>query len=248
MRRTPLLRAALLALAVVLLAACELSVALDVEVDRSGAGTVDLRVALDDDLLTILEDAGVDPLRDLDAVTARDGPWHVTTEEPQDGGLAVHLAAAFDDPAGFEALLRDLHRGLDEHDPRISERLRIDLRDGGAVAFEGRVGLIPPTSPGARGEGVGFGEEALAELIEQRGDEFARYDVRVRLPAAPAEHDGDAVEETSVTWQAPIGALRDVAAVSRRPGPPRALIIAGVGLVGFAAAFLVGVAVRRRRR
>lgn len=247
MRRTPLLRLATPLLAVVLLAACELSVALDVDVDRAGGGTVDLHLVLDDELLRILEDASVDPLRDLDVVTTRDGLWSIETEEPEGGGLAVRLSAPFDDPDGFEALLADLHRGLDEHDPRISEQLRLQVRDGGAVALEGRVGLIPPTSPGVRGEGVGFDDDALARLVEERGDEFARYDVRVTLPAAPEEHDGDAVDGTSITWNAPIGELRDVSAVSERPGPPWVIVIAAVALVAAVAAFIGGIVWRRRR-
>jgi hypothetical protein len=235
----------LLAVLALVLGGCELSVALDVRVDRGGGGSVDLRVALDEELRTILADAGVDVLRDLSTVQDRNPEWTITPEETEDGGLEVSLAAAFDDPDGFGALMEELHRGLDAEDPRIAEGLRLERRDGGEVAFLGRVGLVPPTAPGARGGGVGFDEEALERLIDERGDEFARYDVRVTLPASPREHDGDAVDATSVTWHAPIGEMREVSAVSERPAIATGLVALIVALVGFAAAFLATRLLRR---
>lgn len=243
MRRT--LVVPLLALCAVVLAGCELSLALDVDVARGGGGSVDLRIALDDELRTILEDAGVDVLRDLSAVQERNPDWTITPEDTDAGGLQVSLEATFDDPDGFGALMEDLHRGLDADDPRITEGLRLERRDGGAIAFLGRVGLVPPTAPGARGEGVGFDEEALERLITERGDEFARYDVRVTLPASPREHDGDVVEGTSVTWRAPVGDLREVSAVSERPAVATGLVALIVALVGFVAAFLATRLLRR---
>jgi hypothetical protein len=240
-------RLLLLGLAAVLLAGCELSLALDLDIERGGAGRATVTVALDDELERILDDAGVDVLAGLDAIAERDPAWDAAVDRPEEGGLTVRFDAAFEDTAELRDLLDGFHGELDpDHDPRIFEDLRVESRPGGGVALEGRVGLLPPSTPGARGEGVGFDEEALEELVAERGDEFVRYDVRVTLPTDPAEHDADEVDGASLVWHAPVGELRPIAAVSERPPPPTWVVAT---LVALGAAVVVGLvaAVWRRR-
>ncbi len=225
--------------AVALLAGCELSIAVDLDLERGGAGEAAVLVSLDEELERILDDAGVDVLAGLAEIAEREPEWDATVDRPDAGGLAVRFDAAFEDPQELADLLDGIHRGLDpEHDPRIFEGLRVEARPGGAVAVAGRVGLLAPSTPGARGEGVGFDEEALERLIGERGDEFVRYDLRVTLPTAPEDHDADEVEGASLVWHAPVGELREIAAVSERPLPPTWVV---AGLVALIAAVVAGI-------
>lgn len=232
--------------AVALLTGCELSIAVDLDLDRGGAGEAAVTVALDDELERILDDAGVDVLAGLTEIAEREPDWDASVDRPDAGGLTVRFDAVFEDPQELTDLLDGIHRGLDpEHDPRIFEGLRAESRPGGAVAVAGRVGLLPPSTAGARGEGVGFDEEALERLVAERGDEFVRYELRVTLPTTPEDHDADEVEGASLVWHAPVGELRDVAAVSERPPPPTWVV---AGLVALVAAVAVGLGAEVWRR
>jgi phosphatidylinositol mannoside-binding LppM-like protein len=161
----------------------------------------------------------------------------------------VTLRARFDDPEEFATLTDGVHGALDDEDARLFQRLRLRRLDGGAVAFEGRVGLLLPVAPGARGEGIAFDADDLERLLEERGDELVRYEVRVTLPAAPREHDGDVAEGRSVTWRAPVGELRAISAVSQVPSrlPPWLVPALAVALVAAVVTAAVVVLQRRRR-
>ncbi|MGH3443163.1 MAG: hypothetical protein ACRDUY_14205 [Nitriliruptorales bacterium] len=200
---------------VALLPACQLRLAADVRVDTAGAGTFEFAVGLDPELRELLSDAGVDVLAGLREVRERNSSWTVETEDEEDGGLVVRLRADFADPGELTALVDDLHAGLDEEDPRVLEDVRLVQHDGGGLEFTADAGLIPPTAPGAEGEGLAFDADDLERLLAERGDELVRYDLRLTLPGEVIEHDADEVDGASLVWRAPVGELEQVRAVSR---------------------------------
>lgn len=241
-RRWPLL----LALVAVLTSACQVRLATDIAVGGDGSGTFEFAVAIDEELARDLRDAGLEPLAGLEQVDEGSAGWEVTEETPEDGGLGVRLRGTFDDPEELRELASELHRQLDADDMRVHDGLRLERRDDGSVALSGRVGLRLPAAPGAEGQGVSFDADDLERLIEERGDEFVRYDVRVTLPAAPVEHDADEVDGNSLVWHAPVDGMRDISAVSAVPGTSPVLVALGIG-VGTAAVAALAVIVWRRR-
>lgn len=239
-------RWSVLCLALVLASACQVRLASDVTVERDGSGTFAFEISLDEEMTTALQDAGMDPLQGLEEASAAAPEWEVVRQPDADGGVGVRLRASFDDPSGFQRLASELNAALDQDDLRVHEDLRLERRDSGALAVSGRVGLRLPAAPGAEGVGVGFDADDLQRLLEERGDEFVRYDVRVTLPAAPVRHDADEVDGNSLVWHAPLGEMRTISAVSADPGPPPLLIAALIAL-GAAVVAFVAVLVWRRR-
>lgn len=231
----------------VLTSGCQVRMASDVAVDRDGSGTFTFAVSLDEELTTALQDAGMEPLEGLEEVAAAAPDWEVVRQPDEGGGIGVELRATFDDPEGFGDLAAELNAALDEDDVRVHDGFRLERREGGAIAVSGQVGVRLPAAPGAEGPAVSFDADDLQRLLEERGDGFVRYDVRVTLPAEPVSHDADEVDGNSLIWHAPVGEMRGISAVSASPGPPplllAGLIALGAGVIAFAA-----VAVWRRRR
>lgn len=226
-------RRSLLSLLVVALlaSACQVRLAADVAVGRDGSGTFEFAVAIDEELAQDLREAGVEPLAGLEDAGETGSPWDVVGEEPDEGGVRVRLQAAFDEPEGLAELAADLHRALDRDDLRVHDGLQLERRDDGSVAFSGRVGLDLPVAPGAEGQGVDFDAGDLERLLQERGEEFVRYDVRVTLPGEPLEHDADEVDGDSLVWRAPVSGMREISAVSAPPGIPPVVIAVAVGLL-----------------
>lgn len=233
-----------LALACMALSACQLSLAADVAVDRDGSGTVSVVVALDEELATLLEDAGANPLEGLQDAEALAPEWSVQVDEQ--GGLQVTLSAEFGAPGEFERLLAGLHDAVDPADGALFRGMRLAVDEDGAVDFSGQVGLVLPEAPGAEGAGVRFDADDLDRLLRERGDELVRYELRLTLPGPPDRHDADDVSGRTLTWRAPVGDLRQVSASS--PAPSSAPLPAAIAvLVVSVAAGATGVVVVRRR-
>lgn len=245
MRHRKLLCLALVALAVT---ACDLRLATDITVDRDGSGTFEVAVALDAELTEMMREADVDLLAGLDDVREVERDWQIDHSVLPGGGREVRLRSRFDDPGGFTELARGFHGFLDADDPRLWEGLQLRRLDDRSFELVGRIGFLPPTSPGARGEGVAFDEDAFRRLIEERGEEFVRFDVRVTFPEEAASHDADHVEGRSLVWDAPVGELRAITARSQPVSRWPVVTIVAVGLVAFVAALLAGVAWRRLAR
>ncbi len=234
--------AALLALAT---SACQLRLAADIVVDAGLDGTFELVVAVDRELAQLLDEVGVDVLAGLDEVRRSAPQWTVHTEH-DDRGWTLRLRTRFDGAEQFTQLTDELHAALDDDDARLFEDLRLRRLSGGPVAFDGAVGLVLPAAPGARGAGVAVDADDVHRILTERGEDLVRYDLRVTLPAPPRVHDADEVDGTTLIWQAPVGRLRPVAAVSEDPGVP-ALLTVMVGVV-VAAGTAAGAAARRRHR
>lgn len=230
---------ALAGLAAVLTSACQLRLAVDVRTGSRGSGTFGLAVALDEELAEVLDEAGVDVLAGLDDVRAAAPSWRIEKMERGDRGLEVRLESSFDDPEEFATLVDSLDDALNEEDAHLYDNLRLRRGDDGAVAFEGRIGLVLPTAPGARGAGVAFDADDLERLLATRGEELVRYELRVTLPAPPREHDADEVRGMSLVWRAPIGEFRDVSALSAVPRAASPLLFTGLALVAAAVTALL---------
>ncbi len=234
-------------LAAVLTPACQLRLAVDVKTTSRASGTFALAVALDAELAELLDEAGVDVLAGLDGVRAAAPEWRIEKVERDDRGLELRLESSFDDAEEFTVLANGLEDALDEDDAHLYDDLRLERREDGAVAFAGRVGLLLPTAPGARGAGVEFDADDLERLLATRGEELVRYELRVTLPAPPREHDADDVRGSSLVWRAPIGELREVSAVSAVPRGTSPFVFAAVVLVAATVTALVVRVLRRRR-
>jgi hypothetical protein len=187
-------RSALVAVAAVLAlltSACQLSLATDIGVAPDGSGTLELAVAVDEELGRLLADAGVDltlGLEDADAVAT---DWEVE-QTPRGDGREVRLRTSFEEPAELGALVAELHAGLTEDDPAILEDVVLAVDDDGRVTFRARAGLDLPTTAGASGTGVTFDAEDLEDVLARDGGSAVRYDLRLTLPGRPVEHDADA--------------------------------------------------------
>lgn len=240
--RAPLV---LLAVASMLVTACQLRLGTDVTVQADGSGQLELRVALDRELTRLMADAGVDPVEGLEEARRRAPGWSV--EVSQGEGTSATLRASFDEPSGLAELARGLHAALDPADGALFRDLALTVEDSGAARFSGRVGLLLPDSPGAEGPGVRFDMEDVRRLIRDSGEELVRYDVRVTLPAAPGRHDADRVSGRTLTWRAPVGSLREVSATSPAPGGTEPVAAAAAALLAAAVTALAVVLIRRRR-
>lgn len=230
--------------AALLATSCQLDLVVDVGLEAGGSGRFQVVVALDEELTHRLEEAGVDLLAGIDDVRDVDGRWDVVDERTADGGLLVRLRSRFRGPGDLQALVDDLHAPLDDEDLRLFDRLAVEALDGGAVRFTGDVGLRLPAAPGARGAGVDVTTADVERLLRERPD-LVDYELRVRLPAPPREHDADEVDGETLVWRVPVGGTRAVTAVSDEPSGAPVLLIAA-GIVG--TAIIAGVAAVALRR
>lgn len=234
----------LLLLAVAVLAsACQVRVGTDVTIGADGSGRIALTVAMDEELAGSLEADGIDPFAGLEDLP--DG-WTVALSRP-DGGQAATVSADFDDPDGLAERVAQLQQGLDEDDPVILDDVDLAVADDGSAELRARAGLRPPSSTGLEGGGVTFDGDALAALLEERGDEVLRVDLRVSMPGPVVDTDADEVDGRSATWHLPTTELVDVHAVSDPPADRTWWVVGGAALVGVAVGW-VGFRLLRRRR
>ena len=240
-RRRPAVRTAALAAIAVIGAGCRLDVAADARVDVTGGGELVVAVRIDGATLRELDELGVDPglvtAAELDPATG----WRASREVDADGGLVLSHRRAFRDGPDLAAALAALDDGLAPDDPALRIEVDVATGRGGAVRLSGTAGFSPPGTTGLLADGVPVGP-AGAELAA-RTAEAVRPVLRLHVPGPVRRHDGDRLEDGTVTWVLPVG---DVRPVTLESGPARwwrALPAAAVGAAA-AAALVVG---RRRR-
>jgi hypothetical protein len=230
-------------LALVVLSACEAQLTIDITVAEGGTGELRLELTADEALEAAAAAAGADPLGALTAAggdLAAEG-WVVTERPTADGGRAVTLAAAFDDPADFDALAAAVADALAAPEVRLVERLTLE-QDGALLRLEGVVGAVP--GPAVADYGL-EPDEAVALLAAHEA--FALH-VRATLPGEIVETTASD-NEVPLVWTAAPGERVTVHAVAEQPGPwwRHAAVLAAVALVMLA--LLTGaLALRRRRR
>lgn len=237
--------AGLVAVLAVLVSGCQVRVGTEVAVGRDGDGRLAVTIALDEELLDSLDADDLDPFAGLDTLPE---PW-VIERGAADGGEAVTLSAPFDDPDGLEQRVADLQEGLDDEDPVLLDDLELTVADDGSATFAGRAGFRPPSSTGFDGEGVvAFDGEALTALLEERGDDVMRVDLRVTLPGPVVDGNADEVDGATATWQLPTTELVEVRAVGDPPADRTVWVVAGAAALGLLLGLVVAGRVRRRRR
>lgn len=241
------LRHPLVALVAVLATSCQLSLATDVAVDPDGSGTLEVAVAVDDELGRLLADAGVDLTLGLAEADAAAAGWELE-EVARGDGREVRLRTSFDEPSELGRMVEELHAGLDAEDPAILDDVELRRDEEGATTFTARAGLALPTTPGATGTGVTFDADDLADVLARDGGSAVRYDLRLTLPGRPLDHDADARRGRTLTWSLPIGELREVRATAAPPSDRTWLLVGATFVVSAAAAAVVVVLTRRRGR
>ena len=242
-RRT--LKLAVLVAAAFLVAGCRLDVVAEVALHRDGSGTAAIAVTFDAELLTELDALEVDPTAELMAVVPDVPGWEVDRVAAEDGSLTVTLTH---DAAGSRQLadaFRDLVAGLRDEDPALVVDLELEVDVDGTARLDGAAGLRPPATAGALIDGspVGPAEDELAELVRRS----VHPQLVVTLPGPIAAHDADALDDSTLTWDLPVGELRSVGASSHAaPQLPLASMAATLALLVLVA--LLGVWRWRRRR
>ncbi len=242
-RRRRVRRGLVLAVAALALSACQIRVGTDIAITEDGSGRIALTVALDEELASSLAADGFDPFAGLEDLP--DG-WQVARSEP-DGGQAATVTSDFDDPAELAARVSQLGDGIDDEDPVVLRDVEVAVAEDGSASFRGRAGLRPPSSTGLEGVGVTFDAQDLQALLDERGEQVMRVDLRVTMPGPVVDGNADEVDGATAAWQLPVTELVDVEAVSDPPSDRDWWIIAGAGVLGLAVGVAV-VGVFRRRR
>jgi hypothetical protein len=224
--RAPL---ALLLLAVVL-SGCRLDVGAGLVISRDGSATAEVQLRVDAAGLARLDDLGVDPTAELAAVAGQAPGWQVTRETDEDGGLSVRLRRSAPDPAAAADAFRELTAGLAGSDPALLIDLDLDVDEVGAVDLAGTAGFRPPATAGATVDGTPVGPDA-AEL-ERLTAEAVHARFSLTVPGAFEEHDADAMEGRTATWELAPGEPREVRAVASAPtGVAVGWLAAGITLL-----------------
>lgn len=226
----------------VLLAGCQVSVGGDVTVSEDGSGRLQLTIGLDEELAASLAEDGIDPFAGLEELP--DG-WQVE----RDGDRTVTVSADFASPEGLTQRVQQLQGGLDGEDPMVLDHLDLTVEDDGAARLEGWAGFRPPSSTGLRGAGVAFDGDDLQALLEERGEEVLRVDLRVAMPGRVVDSNADEVDGSLATWRLPVTELAQVRVASEPPSLLQQWLPVAVGaLVGLVLGVLVVRLVRSRRR
>lgn len=226
----------------VLCAGCRLGLAVDVEVDREGAGTLAVAVSADRELQELAADADADPLADLvEAGRALREGWRVGDRTDGEGTRTVRLTARFADPEEFAALTDELVGALAADEVRLVHRLALDL-DEDSIAVAADVGARPTRAV----RDYGLTPRRAVRLV--RDAEALRYDVRVALPGEILESNGRTAEDGRQVWSVAPGERLEVRARSTRPGPPWLRGVLGAAAGGLLVVVALWLVARRRRR
>lgn len=224
----------------VILGACQLSVGIDTTVDPTGAGTVALRMGMDEELVTTAR-ADLAEMSAFDSLFEELGErgWEVTKTQP-DGGLVMLAERVFEDGAGHRTAMKELQTVLRSNPSELIGDLRFDLNlraNKGLFQTRARFeGSIDTTS------GVKLDPHLLSAV-----EDLVRFEVGVTLPGEATVGGGEAsAEGTRIVWRPSLGEKVKFAASSEamRLGPMFFALFAALALLAAA----IGSLVSRRRR
>jgi hypothetical protein len=206
--------AAVVAAVALLCSACQLRVAVDVDVDRHGGGTLAVALAADEELQARAAEAGADPLEELAAAAAllRGDGWR-TSDEIDEGVRTVTLSSPFDDPADFDALAGELAEALAADEAALLEPLRLRLEPD-AIRLDGGAALQPTAAVAD----YGYRPRQVVRLLRRTA--ALRYDVTVTLPGEVTATNADRRDGSTLTWVVEPGESVTIEAAGSRPGPP----------------------------
>lgn len=231
--------------AVVLLAvtcgACRADLAVTVDLNRDGGGTLGVSVTADEELLSQAEEAGADPLGDLaDAGADLGRGWRVRERTDDDGSRTVTLTSTFADPDEFATLTGELGDALASDEADLLEGMAAGLTDD-LVSVTG-VAALRPTAVVRE---YGLTPREAVRLL-RRTDAFG-YTVAATLPGEVTDARGGTVRGRTVVWDVEPGRRLVFSASGTRPGPPWLRGVLGAAAGGVLAAGVLWLLARRRR-
>jgi hypothetical protein len=242
-----LLTAAVLAVSLLVLSACRIDVAAELDLRDDGSGSAALELFLDRELLGLLDELAVDAVDEVTAATEETEGWDLEVLAEGADGLRLRLEHAGPDPAGA---LEELTAGLVETDPALLVDVEVEPVQHEDAADElhvaGSALLRPPVAAGvldAEGAPVGPDAEELAALVR----DHVSAELAVTLPGEVRHTDATRVDEDVLVWELPPGERVEVAATAELDALPlsqEVLIAVAAGLVAVA----VGVAIWLWRR
>jgi hypothetical protein len=235
------------AILALLLTGCRLDLTASAAVSRDGSGTAAVEFLLDEALLDELDTIGVDPTVELEAAAVGSEGWTLERRAADDG-LIVALRHDVVDAAGFGDAFRSLGQGLSDADPALLIDVEVGVDGDGASTVAGTVGFRAPATAGASLDGEPIGPDASRLLELTRETVVVR--LVVTLPGAIEQHDADARDGRTLSWDVPVGEQRPVAARAAAPTLLDAVDLrwAVPALVLLLAIAFVPVASLRRRR
>lgn len=231
----------LLSTALLLLGGCRVDLALDVVVDREGAGSVALEVAPDAELAAMASAAGVDPLARMAADVAALPGWAV--EGPAGEPPAVVLRADFATPEELATLTGGLAEALTAPEATLLEPLALAVTEE-ELQLEGAAALLP-------GEALADYGIAPADAVARLGAAVG-FTVTASFPGPVTATSGTPFAEgedppTVVRWDVPAGERVPLTATAQRPQTP-VLLLAGATAGGMLLAALLVLGARSLRR
>jgi hypothetical protein len=197
------------------LTGCRMDLVAEAVVDPGGGGRVAIATGFDTELLDQLDDLGIDPTAELEAVAASTAGWETVRRTRDDGGLEVVATRAVDDGDAIGDVFRELSAGLSETDPALVIDIGVATDDDGGTQVSGSAALRPPATAGVSLDGVEVGPatQELAALVADAVD----AQLRIRFPGNVQRHDGDRLDGRTVTWDLPSGAQVPVDATASPP-------------------------------
>jgi hypothetical protein len=204
-----------LVIAGLMLTGCRLDLVAEAVVDPGGGGRVAIATGFDTELLDQLDDLGIDPTADLEAVAASTAGWETVRRTRDDGGLEVVATRAVDDVDAIGDVFRELSAGLSETDPALLIDLEVATDEDGGTQVGGNAAFRPPATAGVSLDGVEVGPDTqvLAALVANAVD----AQLRIRFPGDVQRHDGDRLDGRTVTWALPSGSQVPVEATASPP-------------------------------
>ena len=229
---------ALTALIAILLSACDLDASVNLAVDRDGAGQLDLRMQMDEELAANVRDADLDLFGPVEAAASESAVWDSTRT-----ASAVTVTTTFPGPAALSERSRTLAAGLAAAELQPLEPLSVRVSDD-TVEVVGQAGLDVTQAV----EELGVTPEEAVDLLAESVD----YTVVVEMPGEVLEASpGGRVDDRTVTWGIAAGEVTPLRALARRP--PRVPVwVWAAGAAAVAVILAIGAAAvisfRRRRR
>lgn len=182
---TKLRRLAMLALLPLLLAACEIRLWMDVEMDDATSGQVTITIGFDEEFRELIEETGetADIFADIEDSAFAEG---FDIEAFTDGDITgIRVTRSFSSLEELNEILNDAPTVSPDGDEGMVDEVRF-VDNGETIRFEGSV-------PAGGGEFEGMDPSQALDVID--------FDARVSVvfPGTVIEHNGELSERT-VTW------------------------------------------------
>lgn len=197
-------RCVVVAVLAVVLAACRVGVATEIEVGADGSGALVISVQVDAETADTLTTLGLS-LRPP-AVAG----WQ-SDETVSDEFHEVVVSTQFASAQELAVRVEELSAGLDEEDPAVLRDVVLMVAEDGAATFDGLAGLQLPSSAGADAPGW-----PTAEELRTMADDVTAS-LQVTFPGTVETSNASTVAGRTATWDLTVGTLVPVSARSAAP-------------------------------